>query len=209
MESKEEEQVIVTSKALSNTPAENAERRLGSTATSADKILFFLCLYAFAASPTRRPGSTAPAESSNGEDEKHKRLQFLLEKKLASLQLVATLCMSWWISSVAFCATILAAVWLQREQIVKSGILLPLGLILSVFFAGVFIFGVVMLRYRRRLREEMSKLAAGDEVNFSNELSTFRWAMAIGTGSFFFILLVWLFFWCLLSPRCQNFLPSL
>jgi hypothetical protein len=37
--------------------------------------------------------------------------RFLLEQKIASLNTVANVSMTWWVSSVVFCALIFAAVW--------------------------------------------------------------------------------------------------
>lgn len=150
----------------------------------------------------RSSKDTPLAESSNANNEEREMNRFLLEQKLASLNAVDNMCMAWWVSSVVFCGSILAGVWLQREQIVKSGILYTLGWALSLFFAGVVAFGaVIWLKYLPALGDEIFDLAKRAEYrnNFSNELSTFRWGMFIGTGSFFFILVLWLLLWYRLS----------
>lgn len=212
MDSKGDGQDITASEVSPGKRAKDDERHLDSGATQADEVLLFLCLCALAMSLVKGPEAPPPAEGSGATAEEHERRSFLLEQKLASLNAVANMCMTWWVSSVVFCGSILAGVWLQREEIVKSGVLFALGFTLSVFFAGVVAFGAVIWgKYLPALDDDLSDLASTSGVggSFSNELTTFRWGMGIGTGSFFFILVVWLILWCHLSPGCQDSLLGL
>ena len=207
MDSKGDGQDTTASEVSPGERAEDDERHLDSGATQAGEVLLFLSLCAFARSLVKGPEAPPAAEGPDTTGEERERKRLLLEQKLASLNAVANMCMTWWVSSVVFCGSILAGVWLQREEIVKSGVLFALGLTLSVFFAGVVAFGAVIWRkYLPALGGELSDLARSSGVggSFSNELSTFRWGMGIGTGSFFFILVVWLILWCHLSPGCQD-----
>ena len=145
-------------------------------------------------------------------DVEREKLRFLLEQKIACVNMAGNACMAWWVSSVVFCGSIMAGVWLERKELIKSNIFYPLGVALGFFFAGVVLFGVLMTwRYLCNLGKDMSVLEKlylgnpGKEISalkkklkiktfFFTELSTFKWAMVIGTVSFFFILVLWIGF---------------
>ena len=61
--------------------------------------------------------------------------RFLLEQKIASLNTVANVSMTWWVSSIVFCGAIFAAVWLYRGDLFESGIMKSLGRVLLIFFS--------------------------------------------------------------------------
>lgn len=140
---------------------------------------------------------TAPVKDAGIKYEDTEETRFLLGQKLAFANTVSQVSMTWWVSSVVFCASILAAVWLKRADLIESGIFYPLGIFLCFFFAGVVIFGAqITWHYLRDLRQDLSNLPkkADGEAFFSTELKTFKRSMFIGTASFFLILIVWVFF---------------
>ena len=131
------------------------------------------------------------------EDKNDERVRFLIEQKISYLNTVGNVSMSWWVSSVVFCGTILAVVWLYRTELTESGIIKWLGVVLTVFFITVVVYGIVLIKYLNRLHAEVSALAS--ELNyenfFSNEIETFKRAMVNGTSSFAIILVAWIFLW--------------
>ncbi|HZG53942.1 MAG TPA: hypothetical protein VEZ40_17690 [Pyrinomonadaceae bacterium] len=131
------------------------------------------------------------------EDKNDERVRFLLEQKISYLNTVGNVCMAWWVSSVVFCGTILAAVWLNRTELAGSGVIKWLGFVLASFFATVVVYGIVILKYLNRFQAEISALASelNHEDFFSNEIKTFKRAMVNGTSSFAIILIAWIFLW--------------
>src|SRR2546429_404926 len=127
--------------------------------------------------------------------------RFLFEQKIKCVNTVANVCMSWYVSTVVFYGTILAVVWWNREDLRGSKIIVWLGCLLTIFFAGVLYYGITFVKYLDRLHKEIFAFTKElqHEGFFCNELSTFRRAMIIGTASFGIILLAWLFLWIGLS----------
>ncbi|HEU0144057.1 MAG TPA: hypothetical protein VFQ47_04665 [Nitrososphaera sp.] len=132
-------------------------------------------------------------------DDKEKNgetLRFLIEQKMASMNTAGNVCMTWWVSSVVFCGSILAAVWLQREELAKSGffLLASFSFVLTVFFAGIVIFGIVAIKYLKKFHKDIFALAKelNQEGVFCTEVIYFKRAMEIGTGSFALIFIAWI-----------------
>jgi len=127
--------------------------------------------------------------------EKNETLRFLIEQKLSSMNTAGNVCMTWWVSSVVFCGSILAAVWLQRSELAKAGgfLLGGLSLVLTVFFAGTVLFGVVAIKYLKKFRRDICKLTKGLNRGrvFQTEVTYFIGAMEIGTWSFALVFVAW------------------
>lgn len=150
------------------------------------------------------PQESAPTEDKGIKYKDNEETRFLLGQKLAFANTAINVCMAWWVSSVVFCGSILAAAWLKRDELVESRIIHLLGIILLIFFAGVVAFGaLIWWMYLRNLNKGISEFA--ERLNpaakdfFSTEVSTFKWVMFIGTSSFFLILVVWCLLWVGLS----------
>jgi hypothetical protein len=161
----------------------------------------------------KAPLNTNDEEASNSKnssvkDEKN-NTHFLLGQKLGFANVAVNVCMVWWVSSVVFCCSILAAVWIQRNDLVKSWIIHLLGVVLVIFFGGVTAFGTLIERlYLCKLHKGISdlteRLNQDDKDIFSTEIVTFRVVMFIGTSSFFLILIVWCFLWVGLARGWWN-----
>jgi len=135
---------------------------------------------------------------SHVNDEEDENIRFLLEQKLALMNMAGNVCMAWWVSSVVFCGSILAVVWLNRSELVESGMIDLLGIALSIFFVSIINFGALIIWfYLGNLRKEICDLTKKEF--FSTELSTLKWTMINGTFSFFLILLLWIVIWIGLS----------
>lgn len=149
----------------------------------------------------------SPVENAGIQYKGDDETRFLLGQKLAYANTLASVCMTWWVSSIVFCGSILAAVWLYRNELINSGMIHLLGVLLSLFFAGIVIFGAqITWNYLPKLGKDLSSLpkkSNGDDF-FSTEFSTFKWSMVIGTISFLFILGVWIILWACLASGCWK-----
>lgn len=120
----------------------------------------------------------------------------LLERKLEYASTMGNVCMTWWVSSLVFCGTIFAAVWVERVPLRAAGISWALGIFISLFFLGLVAFGVqIRVVYLRNIGKDLEGLPTygGHKHVLSTELSTFRWSMNIGIFSFLFILIAWVY----------------
>ena len=142
--------------------------------------------------------SPAPKKDTSIKYKDDEETRFLLGRKLDYASTLANVCMTWWVSSLVFCGSIFAAVWIAKDDLITAKLLAPLGIFIALFFAGLAFFGgQITWGYLRKLRDDLSSLPKKvDEENFlSTELSTFRWSMTTGTVSFIFIFIAWNVFW--------------
>lgn len=154
---------------------------------------------------------------SNDADTKEGTSRFFIEHKLSSLHTAGNVCMTWWVSSVVFSGTILAAVWLQRVELRRSAFMMGLILgVLTLFFAGVVAFGGVVIKYLKNFEEDVIEVAlrGGGRTQpltemeivfcrlFRTELKFFICGMWVGTICFALILIAWICFWIGLWLRC-------
>lgn len=139
--------------------------------------------------------------NDNKPENDNETLYFLIEQKLTYLNTVAKVCMSWWVSSIVFCGTILAAVWLRRAELVDSGIIKLLGIAVAGFFASFIYFGITAIWCLNKLKTEISDLIKSlksanskqiPETAFKIEIDSIKRAIEIGIGTFILILIVWI-----------------
>ena len=120
---------------------------------------------------------SARVEEARIKYENNEETRFLLGQKLAYVNTLASVCMTWWVSSIVFCGSILAAVWLYRDKLIVSGLIHLLGVFLSLFFAGIAVFGAqITWNHLPKLKEDLSRLPkkTNNYDFFSTELSTFK-----------------------------------
>jgi hypothetical protein len=126
-------------------------------------------------------------------------IRFLIEQKITYINSIVNVCMLWWVSSVVFYGSVLAAVWLKQAELKKKKLILNLlGLTLSVLFLATAAFGVLVINYSLYIQKDIDTLVTnlGGPYNFFNtELTGFRRAMGFGIGSFILITLIWIWFW--------------
>ncbi|HEX7998576.1 MAG TPA: polymer-forming cytoskeletal protein [Pyrinomonadaceae bacterium] len=127
-------------------------------------------------------------------------IRFLVEQKTTYVNSIINVCMLWWVSSVVFYGSVLAAVWLKQKELKEHRFILNLlGLTLSVLFLSTAAFGLLVIRYSFQIQGEIDTLVdslKGPDNFFDTELSGFRRAMGFGIGSFLLITLIWIWFWC-------------
>lgn len=134
-------------------------------------------------------------------------VKFLIERKIDFVNSIAQMGMLWWVSSVVFCGSVLAAVWSKQDNLKKQRLVNPLGFILSGFFLSMVVFGGMVIYYLIHTEGEIAALASNLKTQdnfFRSELFACQLAMWLGTSSFFLVLIVWICFWIHLSRKPQK-----
>jgi len=129
-------------------------------------------------------------------------VRFLIEQKITFINTAVNACMLWWVSSIVFCGSVLAAVWIKRDELRKERFISWTGVILSTLFLAIACFGFLAIYFIGKGKTEISSLAVDLKYQgdfFGTELEVFQWAMWLGAISFLFVFLVWLFMWRWLS----------
>ena len=127
--------------------------------------------------------------------------RLLLDRKLAFLTTVAQTTMTWWLSSMVFCVTMVGAFWWFRSAVAN----LPgLNYICSVVFAFLLSFPIYaawIIYGTDRLEKEATRIAASLRVPMGNffEYRGVKIAVLIGAINFSLVVLVWCYVWFLLN----------
>jgi hypothetical protein len=127
------------------------------------------------------------------------KVQKIIDGKIAIGQSIISAAMTWWVSSVVFCASVVAATWLRRADVHALSFAvraLFCGVVL-VFFVSVVAFGVLTYRTFRRLAREVGELrtslgtADKGKIERAWEFDFAATATGVGTTSFLLITLIW------------------
>lgn len=143
-------------------------------------------------------------------------IRLLIEQKITFVNTAANVCMLWWVSSIVFYGSVLAAMWVKQDELKarlkqdelegKKSINL-LGWVLSCFFLATALFGVVIFCYSFPIQRGIAGLAARLKYEgsfFYNEIWGFRIAMLFGIGSFCLVFLIWIRFWQHLRQQAKE-----
>jgi len=130
-----------------------------------------------------------------------KHIQFLIEQKIEVFRTVCDISMLWWVSSVVFCASILAALWIKRCELEHLPYLgrLSLSALLSVFFISIIFYGVWVYWYFSVLQGDLAKLLhqiKASPTTFDTELNLAKLAILTGASSFGIVLIIWVILIC-------------
>jgi hypothetical protein len=127
---------------------------------------------------------------------KDEALKLLLQHKLAFLGIAAQVLMLWWVSSIAFCGSVIAGFWLRRDDFVDmpSVHYILITLTISVFLASLVAFGVWSIWSLDRLQADVVELVRRTSLESPGfaEFVGVKWAVLIGTSSFVFVFATWL-----------------
>ena len=119
----------------------------------------------------------------------------LLELKLQALNVYAATGMTWWVSSIVFCGTILATSWVKKDELKLFPLLKQLGAFLTFFFSTIVLFGLWVIFGIHQLHNEVSEIqkAIGIPSHLSENFTflTYQVAYTIGTISFAIVLYLW------------------
>ena len=128
-----------------------------------------------------------------------KALLVLLGSKYEFLSVYANLSMLWWVSSIVFCASVIAAVWRFQSEIFNMprlyiNILFFVG---SVFFITIVAYGSLAVFFVKWMEQEIlyvaERLSIADVTFF--EYTAFRILVLLGTTSFILVLILWIALW--------------
>ena|SRR5689334_12176760 len=122
--------------------------------------------------------------------------RLLLEHKLRFLDTTASVGMSWWVSGIVFCATLLAGCWLKRDTVIQVPFFRLFCVTLSVFYVSVVGFGMFMIWQARQLALEVQAIIHTDA---GAPFRTVEYGYAIGTTSFVLITCCWFGLWAVLE----------
>jgi hypothetical protein len=125
----------------------------------------------------------------------------LIQSKLDFLKTLATIGMTWWLSSVVFCGSIIGSVWIKRHDLSNAPRLFAwLGVGLTCFFSGIAGFGAFTMWTVRRLETETLQLLAlvqpwksGTPFPGAVEFDGVFMGMALATLTFVFVTVAWVF----------------
>ena len=134
-------------------------------------------------------------------------LQIMLQKNLDFLATLLSACMTWWVSSVVFCGSLIAGIWLKKDDIKKMGSYFHwFFFVASVFVASVVCFGFWVVWVSSRLEGEhdqiIDMLKAGSGLHV--EFAALREGMILGTSSFVLVLITIIGLWIYFARDHKN-----
>jgi hypothetical protein len=135
------------------------------------------------------------------------KMEKLLEHKLSFLDTLASVGMSWWVSGIVFCATILAGCWWKRDLVTSIPYFHFFCLTVTVFYFSVVGFGVLMAIQTGRLEADVDTLLQAMQHPDKTSHTDFRivkYGYLIGSTSFSLITLCWLALWRILSKQRKG-----
>lgn len=119
--------------------------------------------------------------------------EFVIQTKLSTLYSLQSTGMSWWASSVVFCASIIGAIWYHRERLAPQKVMKSLEITIGVFFITIIGYGLVLAYHCMALRADVLSLAPGNpEIQmFGKEFVITMIAYLAATSSFILITISW------------------
>lgn len=125
-------------------------------------------------------------------------LEILLAGKLQALNTIGTVGITWWVSSVVFCGTVLGTIWVKRSEIARAEFFGLLRMVLGFFFISIVAFGVWIAIAAFQVDDEISAIL--EQLGSLN--TTMSWqAIAIivgtliGTTSYLLVTSTWFVLW--------------
>lgn len=138
----------------------------------------------------------------------------LIQGKFDFLKTIATIGMTWWLSSVVFCGSIIGSVWIKRRDVRRAPRLFRwLSVGLTLFFLGIAGFGAFAMWTVRKLQAETMQLIrmlqpwkSGVPVPDFVEFEGVYYGMGLATVTFVFVAIAWIFLcvWIQRSGRGGN-----
>lgn len=120
----------------------------------------------------------------------------MLTQKFHFLEVVANTSMTWWVSSVVFCSTVIGIIWLYKSDVFKlpSRLFSFLGITLHLFFLSVVIYGLLVIYRVIKIEEDINRiinLLGFAELKFNQDIISLKCSILMGTTSFFLIWILW------------------
>lgn len=128
------------------------------------------------------------------------------------LQVLVETGMSWWVSSVAFCAAVVVAVWMNRDsvaEIYSTHRLAYHGFMSLVlgFFVSIVGYGLWMIRSVFGIRDQLTVLIQDADINIPYpyfEFTSIWVSFLIGTSSFIILCVIWAILWASISKYLND-----
>lgn len=134
-------------------------------------------------------------------------LDTLLAHKLSFLDTLANVGMSWWVSGIVFCATILAGCWWKQQLVTRIPYFNLFCSTVTVFYLSVVGFGVLMALQIGQLEADVDVLLQAMHHSDQTRRTDFRIVQhgyLIGSTSFSLITLCWLALWRILFKQRRQ-----
>lgn len=132
-------------------------------------------------------------------------LQKLIDVKVHMLCNLMTTGMTWWVSSVVFCGSILAGTWIKHQELVGLPFINWFCLIVLIFLLSIVLFGVWLSITFGKLgcdiKELKAQLALIANIGSyharlrDSEYKFLRGGTLLGTSSFVLIAVTWIGIW--------------
>ena len=132
-------------------------------------------------------------------------LKKLIDVKAQTLYTLMTTAMTWWVSSVVFCGSILAGIWIKHTELAQLPFVNWFCSIVLMFLLSIVIFGVwlsiTFAKLGCDIKDLRSQLASIAKVDaYHARLRDFEYkflpgATLIGTSSFVLITVTWIGIW--------------
>ena len=135
-----------------------------------------------------------------------KYLELLLTHKFSTLDLMANTSMLWWVSSIVFCATIIATVYTHRAELCKLPHIHWVCLLITLFFLTFPAYGCWIIYSSQQIQSELMVLlkeVKRDAVGL-HEFKVLRVGLCFGMINFILIFCAWGWLWYLIGKERGN-----
>jgi hypothetical protein len=136
---------------------------------------------------------------------KEEQIQFLLEQKIATMNAIGGVTMSWWTTAIVFCLSAIGVVWLYRNKIERQFVTVGFAVVFVVFLL-LAAYGVLVSGYLSKVQADLRTLSVkygAPEATFDAEVGFFQRAMVTANIDFIVLTLVWIFLYVHMLRRPQ------
>jgi hypothetical protein len=132
-------------------------------------------------------------------------LSVILDNNFDIVELAWSSGMAWWMASLLFCATLTSRLYLARESLVEKGLKNHVGILVSICFMSMIIFGVVVIHDLTLIEASMYEMLIHngqifDVPNLSAIFIMVKKLYTIITATIIVFLLGWLYVWFYNKP---------
>ena len=135
--------------------------------------------------------------------------KILLDRNLSFLEQIASTTMTWWVSSIVFCPTIIALFLYHRERIAQLPYLNFVCFVVSLFILSLPVYASWVIyclwNIENEIKDLLMHLGNSDKPPFA--LSGTRTAIEIGGSCFIAAFILWCIVWrdlLILKKKCNK-----
>ncbi len=124
-------------------------------------------------------------------------IQKAIDTHMATLNLMGTTGMTWWVSSVVFCGSILGGTWLKHTELEGLRYRSWFFAIVLIFFLSIVVYGIWLAATFNKIGAEVERLRIllPTPALSNAEFSLFWGGTIVGTSSFLLIAITWIGIW--------------